>query len=175
MEVPAIVRLLQPRRMQPLSKKWKRAHVCKSCQGTTPRPIVYYLPEVRSLFPIGFWRDPLRTHPDCHFVNELLHDISFGVRIGFNHYCTPCFPQITLPQPLTLRPSHRNWNANCPQTERPGLSLHLRFRILFGWVLFRKSTRSLTNSVSLTIFRGSPASLLTTHSPSNYILAPTTQ
>ena len=60
------------------------------------------------------WRDPLPAHPDCDFVNELFHDINFGVRIGFNHDRIPCFPQITLPQPLTLRPSHRNWNAKCP-------------------------------------------------------------
>ena len=36
-----------------------------------------------ALFPIDVWRDPLPTHPDCDFVNELLHDINFGVRIGF--------------------------------------------------------------------------------------------
>ena len=58
-------------------------------RGTTPRPIVHYLPEVRSLFPIDVWRDPLRTHPDSDFVNELLHDINFGVRVGFNHDRTP--------------------------------------------------------------------------------------
>ena len=52
-------------------------------RGTTPRPIVYYLPEVRSLFPIDVWRDPLRTYPDRDFVNELLQRINFGVRIGF--------------------------------------------------------------------------------------------
>ena len=75
--------------MQPLSEKSKCAHVCKSSQGTTPRPIVYYLPEVRSLFPIDAWRDPLRTYPDLDFVNELLQDINFGVRIGFNHDRTP--------------------------------------------------------------------------------------
>ena len=83
-------------------------------RGTTPRPSVHYLPEVRSLFPIDVWRDPLPTHPNCDFVNGLLHDINFGVRIGFNHDRSPCFLQITLPQPLTLRPSNRNWNANCP-------------------------------------------------------------
>ena len=71
--------------MQPLSEKSKCAHVCKSCQGTTSRLIVYYLPEVRSLFPIDVWRDPLRTYPDLDFVNELLRDINFGVLIGFNH------------------------------------------------------------------------------------------
>ena len=32
-EVPKLVRLLQPRRMQPLSEKCKCANVCKSCQG----------------------------------------------------------------------------------------------------------------------------------------------
>lgn len=58
-------------------------------RGTTPRPIVYYLPEVRCLFPIDVWRDPLRTYPDRDFVRELLHDINFGVRIGFNHDRTP--------------------------------------------------------------------------------------
>ena len=58
-------------------------------RGTTSRPIVHYLPEVRSLFPIDVWRDPLRTHPDSDFVNELLHDINFGVRVGFNHDRTP--------------------------------------------------------------------------------------
>ena len=58
-------------------------------RGTTPRPIVYYLPEVRCLFPIDVWRDPLRTYPDRNFVRELLHDINFGVRIGFNHDRTP--------------------------------------------------------------------------------------
>ena len=75
--------------MQPLSEKSKCAHVCKCCQGTTSRPIVYYLPEVRSLFPIDVWRDPLRTYPDLDFVNELLQDINFGVLIGFNHDRTP--------------------------------------------------------------------------------------
>ena len=42
--------------------------------------------------------------------------------------------------------------------------MQLRFRILFGfrWMLFRKSTRSLQNGVSLMIFRGSLAILLTT-------------
>ena len=30
-------------------------------RGTTSRPIDYYLPEVRSLFPIDVWRDPLCT------------------------------------------------------------------------------------------------------------------
>ena len=54
-------------------------------RGTTPRPVVYYLPEVRSLFPIDVWRDPLRTYPDRDFVNELLQDVKLGVRIGFNH------------------------------------------------------------------------------------------
>ena len=32
---------------------------------------------------------PLRTYPDRDFVNELLQDINFGVRIGFNHDRTP--------------------------------------------------------------------------------------
>lgn len=57
--------------------------------GTTRRPIVLSLPEIRSLFPIGVWRDALCIHPDCDFVNELLQDINFGVRIGFNHDRTP--------------------------------------------------------------------------------------
>ena len=39
-------------------------------RGATPRPIVYYLPEVRSLFPTDVWLDPLRTYPDRDFVNE---------------------------------------------------------------------------------------------------------
>ena len=57
--------------------------------GTTPGPIVHYILEVRSLFPIDVWRDTLRTLPDCDFVKELSHDINFGVRIGFNHDRTP--------------------------------------------------------------------------------------
>ena len=32
---------------------------------------------------------PLRTYPDRDFVNELLQDINFCVRIGFNHDRTP--------------------------------------------------------------------------------------
>ena len=57
--------------------------------GTTRWPIVHYLPDVRSLFPIDVWRDVLRSHPDCDFGNELLQDINFGVPIGFNHNFTP--------------------------------------------------------------------------------------
>ena len=54
-------------------------------RGTTPRPIVYYLPDVFSLFPIDVWR----TYPDRVFVRELLHDINFGLRISFNYDRTP--------------------------------------------------------------------------------------
>ena len=41
-------------------------------RGTTRWPIVFYLPEVRSLFPIDVWRDTLRTHPDCDFVKGII-------------------------------------------------------------------------------------------------------
>ena len=44
---------------------------------------------VRSLFAIDVWHDCLRTYPDRDFVNELLQDINFGVRIGFNHDRNP--------------------------------------------------------------------------------------
>lgn len=86
--------------------------------GTTPGPIVHYIPEVRSLFPIDVWRDTLRTLPDCDFVKELLHDINFGVRIGFNHDRTPWIPQITLPQPQELE-------RELFPTERSSPSLHV--------------------------------------------------
>ena len=76
-------------------------------RGTTPRPIFYYLPEVRSLFPTDVWRDPLRTYPDRDFVNELLHDINFGVRMGFNHDRTPFFSS-----------NHRSANANPAPVEQ---------------------------------------------------------
>ena len=93
--------------------------------GTTPGPIVHYLPEVRSLFPIDAWHYTLRTLPDYHFVNELLHDINFGVRIGFNHDCNPWIPQITLPQPQELE-------RELFPRERPGLSLHVFKFCLFS-------------------------------------------
>jgi len=46
-----------------------------------------------------------------------------------------------------------------------------RFQILFvlRWVLSRKSTRSLPNGISLTIFRGPLARVLTTQSPISYL------
>ena len=63
----------------------KRAHVCKSFRrhhsgANCP------LSTGSSLLTFGVTQ---RTLPDCDFVNELLHDINFGVRIGFNHDRTP--------------------------------------------------------------------------------------
>ena len=63
----------------------KRAHVCKSFRrhhsgANCP------LSTGSSLLTFGV---TLRTLPDGDFVNELLHDIKFGVRIGFNHDRTP--------------------------------------------------------------------------------------
>ena len=51
--------------------------------GTTPRPIAQALPEIKSPFNPQMWRSCLWEHPDTDFVNDLLHDIEFGVRIGY--------------------------------------------------------------------------------------------
>ena len=50
---------------------------------------LHSLPEVHSPFLIDVWRESLRNHPSYDFVNELLHDIKFGVRIGFHRDRTP--------------------------------------------------------------------------------------
>ena len=55
----------------------------KLAGGTTPRAIAQALPEIKSPFNPQMWRSGLRTHPDTDFVNDLLHDIEFGVRIGY--------------------------------------------------------------------------------------------
>ena len=57
----------------------------KLARGTTLRPIAQLLPQIKSPFPIDIWRDTLRNHLDSDLVNDLLHDIEFGVRIGFHH------------------------------------------------------------------------------------------
>ena len=57
--------------------------------GTIPRPIAHSLPRVQSPFPIDVWRDALRNHPDSDLVNDLLHDIEHGVRIGFHQDRSP--------------------------------------------------------------------------------------
>ena len=57
----------------------------KLAGGTTLRPIAQSLSQIKSPFPIDIWRDTLRNHPDSDLVNDLLHDIEFGVRIGFRH------------------------------------------------------------------------------------------
>ena len=57
--------------------------------GTIPRPIAHSLPRIQSPFPIDVWRDALRNHPDSDLVNDLLHDIEHGVRIGFHQDRSP--------------------------------------------------------------------------------------
>ena len=47
------------------------------------------LPQIKSPFPIDVWRDALRNHPDSDLVNDLLHDIEHGVRIGFHQDRSP--------------------------------------------------------------------------------------
>ena len=79
--------------------------------STTPGPIVHYLPEVRSLFPIDVWRDTLRTLPDCDFVNELLHDIKILI-LAFVLVLIMIVPLEFLKLPFL---NHRNWNANGSQ------------------------------------------------------------
>ena len=79
--------------------------------STTPGPIVHYLPEVRSLFPVDVWRDTLRTLPDCDFVNELLHDIKILI-LAFVLVLIMIVPLEFLKSPFL---NHRNWNANCSQ------------------------------------------------------------
>lgn len=77
----------------------------KLAGGTIPRPIVQSLPQIESPFPIDIWRDALHTHPDSDFVNDLLHDIEYGVRIGFQNARTPLissnhFSAISNPEPV---------------------------------------------------------------------------
>ena len=51
--------------------------------GNTPRPIVQALPKIHSPFNPQIWCTCLRTHPDADFVSDLLHNIEYGVRIGY--------------------------------------------------------------------------------------------
>ena len=83
----------------------KRAHICKTCKGTTLRPIAQSLPQIKSPFPIDIWRDTLHNHPDSELMNDLLHDIEYGVCIGFHHDRTPLissnhFSAISNPAPV---------------------------------------------------------------------------
>ena len=57
--------------------------MCKACRGEHPRPIARALPEIKSPFNPQIWRACLRTHPNADFVSDLLHDIEYGVRIGY--------------------------------------------------------------------------------------------
>ena len=73
--------------------------------GTTLRPIVQSLPQIKSPFPIDIWRDTLHNHLDSDLMKDLLHDIEYGVRIGFHHDGTPLissnhFLAISNPAPL---------------------------------------------------------------------------
>ena len=67
----------------------KRAHVCKACRGSTLWPIVNMLPDINSPFHIDTSKDCLSHYPDRSLANDLLHDIHFGVNIGFSgtRYC----------------------------------------------------------------------------------------
>ena len=61
--------------------------------GRTPWQIAHNLPEPWSPFPVAKWRAALTNHPDRDFVNELLHDITHGVDLGYTG--TPhshCYP-----------------------------------------------------------------------------------
>ena len=51
--------------------------------GTTPRPIAQVLPLIKPPFNSQTWHACLRMHPGANFVSDLLHDIEFGVRIGY--------------------------------------------------------------------------------------------
>ena len=51
--------------------------------GTTLWPIANLLPAPRSPFITSIWKNNLTDYPDQTFVDELLHDIDNGVRIGF--------------------------------------------------------------------------------------------
>ena len=55
----------------------------KLVRGDTPGPIVQALPEIHSPFNLQIWHTCLRTHPDADFVSDLLCDIEYGVRIGY--------------------------------------------------------------------------------------------
>ena len=73
--------------------------------GTIPRPIAQSLPQIKSPFPIDVWHDALRNHPDSDFVNDLLHDIEYGVCIGFQNERTPVissnhFSALSSPEPV---------------------------------------------------------------------------
>ena len=62
--------------------------------GAIPRPI-----------PIDVWRDALRNHPESALVTDLLHDIEYGVRIGFHNERIPLissnhFSALSNPEPV---------------------------------------------------------------------------
>ena len=64
-----------------LGEACRRAHVCKACRGDHPQADCP--PEIKSPFNLQTWRECLRTYSDADFVTDLLHDIEFGVRIGY--------------------------------------------------------------------------------------------
>ena len=64
----------------------------KRTEETSPRQIAQSFLQIKSPSPIDVWRDAIRNHPDSALVTDLLHDIEYGVLIGFHgeRYAAKC-------------------------------------------------------------------------------------
>ena len=83
----------------------KRAHICKTCRGDHPEADCASFPQIKSPFAIDLWRDALLNHPDSALVTDLLHNIEYGIRIGFHNERTPLissnhFSALSNPEPV---------------------------------------------------------------------------
>lgn len=45
--------------------------------------------QIKSPSPVDVWRDAIRNHPDSALATYLLHDVEYGVLIGFHGERTP--------------------------------------------------------------------------------------
>ena len=116
--------------------------------GTTPRPIAQALPEIKSPFNPQMWRSCLWAHPDTDFVNDLLHDIQFGVCIGYQP--VSCDYQIHtnhLSSTLSLWPARSNVNLTFMVKLDRFLPRPLRISLVHLWVRFLRSTQRLSSGV----------------------------
>ena len=118
--------------------------------GTTPRPIAQALPEIKSPFNLQMWCSCLWAHPDTDFVNDLLHDIEFGVRIGYQPVSrdyqihTNHLSVILHPEPVA-REIERELDLN----HKVGPFLTPPFENFTGspWVRFLRSTQHLSSGI----------------------------
>lgn len=142
------------------------AHVCKACRGSTLWKIVNTLPDFNSSFKTDTWTDCSSRYRDQTLANDLLHDICFGVNIGFsgnhdsqiyeNHFLAKTNPE-----------------AVAKELERE-LTLNRKIGPFLTSDRQLKSTQYLRNAASSAIYPGPSLTLLTMVFPKNCFVVPTT-